>query len=591
MAFISVISLRIDATDTHDVALSSKNSAIKFFATCFPEQKISSSDIVMLEKTGDAVRVFNKVDGGWVMLIRSLGQWNVIAYSEDGLFDVSGESVPGLFDSVFSAFEQLSVRTNVKSVSFDKMPVAKKGPLLTTHWGQGYPFNKFCPYDVISKKHTLAGCINVAMAQLFNYYKKPDYTPFHKIQWELMRDDYKNGEYSDEEANAVATLFSDIAQTTTTYYSTNETGGRFPSEYPAYTAVNSYSREELREYITNSDEPQLLVIGWTEKTGKSTKHAVIVDGVDSNGFWHINWGWNGMCDGWYNPDNFILKNSEGEFSVRLGDPFDEQRLLHYDPQYYMPGMITRGGISVDKPAAREGEWITVTFNDVGYIDSQYLDFNEHFKRQLFDIEMHYEFPYTCEEYVKRYEDYKPGYVGMDYCPPDSRYTLICLEEKGSCVKYEGKIDGVNVNLSFHLPIIPEGKTIIFKPYYRFEWCYNEYIMQNADGTTGKITTDLSSGNAYENYFRASPESGSSDCLLVRKHENGLVSFEPALLANLIYDNVIEENSGVENIVVERSLISNEIVGYYNLSGQMRLTPWPGINIVVYADRHTSKMIY
>jgi hypothetical protein len=47
------------------------------------------------------------------------------------------------------------------------------GPLLQVEWGQGYPYNKFCPDSGCTNYygHVPAGCVAVATAQIMSYHQ------------------------------------------------------------------------------------------------------------------------------------------------------------------------------------------------------------------------------------------------------------------------------------------------------------------------------------------------------------------------------------------------------------------------------------
>ncbi len=45
------------------------------------------------------------------------------------------------------------------------------GPYLETSWGQGPPYNNFCPMDPTTNQRSIAGCPAVAMAQIINYFE------------------------------------------------------------------------------------------------------------------------------------------------------------------------------------------------------------------------------------------------------------------------------------------------------------------------------------------------------------------------------------------------------------------------------------
>ena len=56
-------------------------------------------------------------------------------------------------------------------------------------------------------------------------------------------------------------------------------------------------------------------------TGSGGGHAFVCDGYDANGLFHINWGWGGMSDGYFNLNYLVpseLGIGGGGFSIRQG---------------------------------------------------------------------------------------------------------------------------------------------------------------------------------------------------------------------------------------------------------------------------------
>ena len=60
-------------------------------------------------------------------------------------------------------------------------------------------------------------------------------------------------------------------------------------------------------------------------TGASNQggHAFVVDGCNSNGYYHVNWGWNGMSNGYFvltdlTPTDQGIGSSEGGYNLRQG---------------------------------------------------------------------------------------------------------------------------------------------------------------------------------------------------------------------------------------------------------------------------------
>ena len=62
---------------------------------------------------------------------------------------------------------------------------SKVGPLIQTHWGQGYPYNSEDPYS------RNLGCVTIAIAQIMRYYGFP-----YEYNWSQMPNDTSNTELS-----------------------------------------------------------------------------------------------------------------------------------------------------------------------------------------------------------------------------------------------------------------------------------------------------------------------------------------------------------------------------------------------------------
>lgn len=87
------------------------------------------------------------------------------------------------------------------------------GPLLKTHWGQGYPYNYFLPQD--AKAFSRA----VSIAQIMAYYKYPIYNPEtgSHYDWHLMKN-YASETWSFEGVVSVANLIRDLGNYLSLHY-------------------------------------------------------------------------------------------------------------------------------------------------------------------------------------------------------------------------------------------------------------------------------------------------------------------------------------------------------------------------------------
>jgi hypothetical protein len=72
--------------------------------------------------------------------------------------------------------------------SFTTTLVHDIGPFIEVEWGQGYPYNKYCPNlgCITHQGHALAGCVAVACAQILSCHKYPSSLGGTILNWNNM---------------------------------------------------------------------------------------------------------------------------------------------------------------------------------------------------------------------------------------------------------------------------------------------------------------------------------------------------------------------------------------------------------------------
>ena len=220
-------------------------------------------------------------------------------------------------------------------------------PLLTSTWGQRAPYNYMCPLKTPTpwdgyqpdEQHCRVGCVAVAMGQIMRYHQWPArgegsnsvvYPVFDTnantfsvdfseadYDWDNMIDDY-SGDYTEAEGRAVAELLyhcavaSNMLFEKTFSFSTNFTAGDALVKYFHYdgsrmqTRLRSdYSRDEwldmVREELSNGRPIFYEAISFSLSEGIYA-HSFVVDGYNEEGLVHVNWGWYGHEDGYYDID-------------------------------------------------------------------------------------------------------------------------------------------------------------------------------------------------------------------------------------------------------------------------------------------------
>lgn len=214
-------------------------------------------------------------------------------------------------------------------------------PMLTTIWGQGSPYNNQCPTWVDKngvQQHCPVGCVALALGQIMKYWDYPVTGQGSKsywfmvsvsadfgattYQWANMRNAYLDG-YSDEEVAAVATLLYHCGAAVGMMYALTGSSAMV-SAYTArgmvdyfrysstaqYLSRQNYSKEEWMKLIYKelSEGRPVFYAGNSPTQGS---HAWVLDGYNSAGEVHINWGWKGGGNGYYDID---LTDTENDFN-------------------------------------------------------------------------------------------------------------------------------------------------------------------------------------------------------------------------------------------------------------------------------------
>ncbi len=290
--------------------------------------------------------VYNADDNnGFVIVSGDDRVQRILGYSNTGNFDFN--NLPPQLDDLLGKFAKCLEAMPADSPthkSWRGTPrSAEAGVLLkTAEWGQGAPYNSLCP--IIDGVQAPTGCVATAMAIIMKYHNWPEcgrkthtywnsYTgQMHSTdfsifcpKWDAMLPAYKEGEYSEENAKAVAELMLYSGMATNMQYSATESGtgvlGVMTAlrRYFNYTAkmdeviIEQYGIGEWKTRIREDIENNCPVFYYGKGTGA---HAFIIDGYADNDFFHINWGWNGSVNGYFTLDN--LSSEVGNFSNYQG---------------------------------------------------------------------------------------------------------------------------------------------------------------------------------------------------------------------------------------------------------------------------------
>lgn len=203
-------------------------------------------------------------------------------------------------------------------------------------WNQSEPYNNMCPkYDGTNLSAT--GCVATAMAQVMMYWKYPkelkadinEYKTYtHKLQvagelkgqkydWDNMLPTYTNNNYTQTQADAVAKLMLHCGKAVEMDYGEESGANVTPGRLAKYFGYDSDLMLDLmRSCFTLAEWTAIIDKELQAKrpilySGRTTNggHQFVCDGSDGNGLYHINWGWGGYQDGYF--DITILNPGQG----------------------------------------------------------------------------------------------------------------------------------------------------------------------------------------------------------------------------------------------------------------------------------------
>jgi Leucine-rich repeat (LRR) protein len=256
------------------------------------------------------VFVFQNNQSGFVVVSQHGSDFAVVGYTTDGRLDP--ENMPPQLSALLRYYED-----SVVSVSQQPLPAAT--PVMTPLLDEaGVSLNQFTHENVGGCP---SGCVATAFAQIMAYYKHPSrgtgshcYTdPKHG----QLCADFGNTNYNwNTPTDADYKLLSYHVGIALNMGYCAASSGSHPIISDYYSALDQYfgyQSEDLGLFAADTRTIQDIISMrkpvYAEFHGYPVGHAMVVDGYDSNGFFHLNFGWGGSSNGY-----FQLNNSTG---VRL----------------------------------------------------------------------------------------------------------------------------------------------------------------------------------------------------------------------------------------------------------------------------------
>ena len=217
-----------------------------------------------------------------------------------------------------------SASTTLSSATYAEIPA-----IVGTQWGQGDPYNAQCPQH--EGERCITGCVATAMAQVMNHNRWPQsqtteipaYTT-NTLHISMPALPAKQFNWDNMTAAGIAELMLYCGQAVKMDYTTAASGamsGDVPeamksifgySTAASLASRSSYTDEQWVDMIYKELQEGYPVL-YFGQSATDGGHAFIVDGY-ADGKYHINWGWNGYCDGFFTLDN-LNPNMENGFNL------------------------------------------------------------------------------------------------------------------------------------------------------------------------------------------------------------------------------------------------------------------------------------
>lgn len=286
--------------------------------------------------------VFNRDgDSGMVIVAGDDSMRPILAYTDKGRFDEANVN-PGMawwLEAMAHAAQSITEGTvNAAETRAPTTGGRSVAPLIQTQWDQGGVFQLLCPDDYVHGGKSLTGCVATAMAQIMYYWRYPDRghgtvnytTQTHGFNINENLENYPfdydemlpyyTGNESMTAQMAVARLMYACGVAVSMDYCNYASGSvvtpEIMAQYFGYDQSSAYHYrtdfsvaewDNLIKTELNNGRPVLYRGG-----NMSSGHMFICDGYDSDGLFHINWGWGGGYDGWFDLSSLVPTGIPGD---------------------------------------------------------------------------------------------------------------------------------------------------------------------------------------------------------------------------------------------------------------------------------------
>lgn len=234
-----------------------------------------------------------------------------------------------------------TTRQSLKSSILPIETVESYGPLLATNWKQGVPYNNEAPNKSCtdySNGRCPVGCATVAVAQVLRYHAIP--SDSYSYLWRSMPGKLDNNSGTNQ-IDVVANLMIKVAGYLHTSFTCDGSSGSLNYAPAMFKDIFGYQSGGIlvSDVINSVAIPTVaaeikanrpVLMGGYHDVNEKIGHGWVIDGykftrlyinlrrikyINWNKF-HMNWGWEGTGDGWYELDDLEITQIEEKYNFQ-----------------------------------------------------------------------------------------------------------------------------------------------------------------------------------------------------------------------------------------------------------------------------------
>lgn len=376
----------------------------------------------------------------------------VLGYADSGVFDPASmpDNMKAWFENYAAEIQQLAEGRVARVPVRKAAEYASIEPMVQTRWNQGAPYNDLTPE--INGQHTVTGCVATAMAQAMKVHAYPErgtgtvYATCDNnrlsldlsqstFNWTDMLNTYDNSA-TPAQREAVATLMRDCGYSVNMVY-TSQVSGAVAAAIPNALVKNfNYDKAAHnleREYFLLTDWEEIVYnelkagrpVIYAGVSNSQGGHCFVCDGYSSDRYFHINWGWGGMSDGYFrlsalNPEMQGIGGSTSGFNTDQSIVVGMQRPKE-GSDYYLT-VVCAGNFSTQVDQYLNSQ--NIIFKSPNFINTSIVNLSGSFGVKLTDKDGNVQYARSDRNMVLR-PQYAVAdfYVNASALPQEGTYTV------------------------------------------------------------------------------------------------------------------------------------------------------------------------